>query len=235
MNSRHELNGACRDWLSLITLLVLAATAAISPFSLIVFSLVLATDRGARNGVAFIIGWIITVVLIGAVMITVGSSIDVPTRSGSRKWFLAAALALGTILILIWLRRRFRPRPHIAVTPKPPADSPVAAAHRHDGLPRCARPRRGDADVAGDDRRRRRAGQARHPGGRGDGLDGAVRRRHHCRDRRVGSARHPLTGDGRERLDRIRAYVEQHRDSVVNWLVLFGGLFLVYRGLIGLL
>ena len=42
-------------------------------------------------------------------------------------------------------------------------------------------------------------------------------------------------GTAAERLDRIRAYVEQHRDSVVNWLVLFGGLFLVYRGLIGLL
>ena len=70
---------------SLITLLVLAATAAVSPFSLIVFSLVLATDRGARNGIAFIIGWIVTVVLIGAVMVTVGSSIDVPSRHGGTQ------------------------------------------------------------------------------------------------------------------------------------------------------
>src|SRR6478609_2520314 len=106
---------------SLITLLVLAATAAVSPFSLIVFSLVLATDRGARNGAAFIVGWIVTVVLIGAVMIAVGGAVDVPTHSGPRKWFLAFELALGTVLIVLWLRRRFRPRPVVPVVEKAPA------------------------------------------------------------------------------------------------------------------
>ena len=58
---------------SLMTLLVLAVTAAVSPFSLIVFSLVLATDRGPRNGAAFIVGWIVTVIGICAVMLAISS------------------------------------------------------------------------------------------------------------------------------------------------------------------
>jgi len=41
-------------------------------------------------------------------------------------------------------------------------------------------------------------------------------------------------GTAATRLARIRAYVDNHRDSVINWAYLFGGLWLVYRGLIGL-
>ena len=77
------------------TLLVLALTAALSPFSLVAFSLVLATDRGPRNGVAFICGWITTVTLIGVAMSFLGSSVSVrhveharesgPSRSSSRS------------------------------------------------------------------------------------------------------------------------------------------------------
>ncbi len=221
---------------SLITLLVLAATAAISPFSLIVFSLVLATDRGARNGVAFIIGWIITVVLIGAVMITVGSSIDVPTRSGSRKWFLAVQLALGTILILIWLRRRFRPRPHIVVTPKPPAEQPgwqrrIATMGYLGALVLGGATQTWPVMIAaGAELAKLDIPVAAAMGWM---VLFAVVTTAGIDVLEVLAIRSP--GTAAERLDRIRAYVEQHRDSVVNWLVLFGGLFLVYRGLIGLL
>ena len=106
---------------SLVTLLVLALTAAASPFSLIVFSLVLATDRGAKNGLAFIIGWIITVILIGVVMVALGDAVDVPTSHTPREWFLALQLALGTMLIILFVRRRVRPRPS---TIEAPLESP---------------------------------------------------------------------------------------------------------------
>src|SRR4029078_5260045 len=107
---------------SLATLLVLALTAAASAFSLIVFSLVVATDRGAKNGLAFIIGWIITVVLIGVVMITIGGATDAATSKTPREWFLALQLDLGTVLIIMFVRRRLRPRPieePVAVPAKP--------------------------------------------------------------------------------------------------------------------
>jgi threonine/homoserine/homoserine lactone efflux protein len=222
---------------SLATLLVLAFTAAVSPFSLIVFSLVLASDRGARNGFAFICGWIITVVLIGVVMITIGDAADVPTSQSPRKWFLALQLALGTILVIMFVRRRLRAKP---------IEEPVAAAP--------AKPQPGW---------QRRIATMRAPGAMI--LGGATQtwpvmiaagaelaRLDIPHDEAVLwmvlfaiattagivvleilAIRSP--GTAASRLDRIRAYVDNHRDSVINWAYLFGGLFLVYRGLIGLL
>ena len=215
---------------SLLTLAVLALTAIVSPFSLIVFSLVLATDRGPRNGAAFILGWIVTVVLIGTVMIVVGGAIHVPTHSGSRKWFLALQLALGTVLILLWLRRRFRPRRLVSVAVKPgKTDAWLAATHRDDGLRRRVRARRRDADVAGDDRRRRRDRQAAHLVRAGDGVGRAVPlvTTAGIDVLEVLAVRSP--GTAAERLDRIRRYVDTHRDTVINWLYLFGGLLLAYQ------
>src|SRR6185436_19996474 len=95
-DAHRRIRGDPMTGSSLVTLLVLALTAAASPFSLIVFSLVLATDRGAKNGLAFIIGWIITVILIGVVMVALGDAVDVPTSHTPREWFLALQLALGT-------------------------------------------------------------------------------------------------------------------------------------------
>jgi len=218
---------------SLLTLLVLAATAAVSPFSLIVFSLVLATDRGPRNGVAFILGWIVTVVLIGAVMIALGGAVDVPTASGARKWFLALELALGTMLIIVWVRRRFRPR-----EPKKTVVSPKTPAWQR----RIATMRYGGAFVLG-------GLTQTWPVMIAAGVEVATL------DIPVVSAmawivlfavattagivvlevlaiRSP--GSAASRLDRIRDYVENHRDSVINWAYLFGGLVLGYRGFVGL-
>jgi len=221
---------------SLITLLVLAATAAVSPFSLIVFSLVLATDRGARNGIAFIIGWIVTVVLIGAVMVSVGSSIDVPSRTGARKWFLALQLTLGSVLILIWLRRRFRPRPHPIAEAKPPSEQPgwqrriatmgYAGAFVLGGATQtwpvmiAAGAELAKLDIP-------------FAAAMGWMVLFAIVTTAGIDILEVLAIRSP--GTAAERLDRIRTYVALHRDSVVNWLVLFGGLLLVYRGLIGLI
>src|SRR6185436_14582406 len=96
---------------TLTSLLILAFTAAASPFSLIAFSIVLATDRGPRNGIAFICGWITTVTLIGVVMSVIGANVEIHTSNKAGKWVLALELALGTVLILAWARRRFRPHP----------------------------------------------------------------------------------------------------------------------------
>ena len=62
--------------------MVLALTAAVSPFSLIAFSLVLATDRGVKNGIAFIAGWITMVMVIGIAGLLIGGSMDV-SRAGA--------------------------------------------------------------------------------------------------------------------------------------------------------
>jgi threonine/homoserine/homoserine lactone efflux protein len=91
----------------LVSLLLLAFTAAASPFSLIAFSLVLATDRGPKNGIAFICGWIFTVTLIGVVMAILGAGFEFTSTNTLGKWTLALELALGWCC-LWWIRRRFR-------------------------------------------------------------------------------------------------------------------------------
>ncbi len=178
---------------SLVTLLVLALTAVVSPFSLIVFSLVLATDRGPRNGAAFIVGWIVTVVLIGTVMVA--------ARGRSRR---ADAFGTAKVVPRAATRARHGADPAVAAPPVPSeadgvgggqageTDAWLAAAHRDDGLRRRVRARRRDADVAGDDRRRRRDRQAGHLVRAGDGVGGAVRTRHDGRDRCARGARHPF-------------------------------------------
>jgi threonine/homoserine/homoserine lactone efflux protein len=221
---------------SLLTLLVLAATAALSPFSLVVFSLVLATDRGPRNGLAFILGWIVTVVLIGSVMLAFGSVIHVPTNSAPRKWFLALQLALGTVLILIWMRRRFRPRPDRPSAPKPEAPMPgwqrrIATMGYLGAFVLGGLTQTWPAMIAaGAEISKLDVPVAEAVGwvvlfalATTAGIDVLE----------VLAMRSP--GTAAERLDRIRDYVEHHRDSVINWLVLFAGLFLVYRALIGIL
>ena len=41
-------------------------------------------------------------------------------------------------------------------------------------------------------------------------------------------------GSAVERLNRLRNYIDNHRDSVVNWLYLVAGLWLAFHGLLGL-
>ena len=218
-----------------MTLLVLALTAVVSPFSLIVFSLVLATDRGPRNGAAFIVGWIVTVVLIGTVMVLLGGAIDVPTHSGPRKWFVALQLALGTLLILLWLRRRFRPKPvvPVEVTPAKPmpgwqrriATMGYAGAFVLGGATQTWPVMiAGGAEIAKLDFSFAQA--------MGWVVLFALVTTAGIDVLEVLAIRNPGSAAGR--LDRIRRYVETHRDSVINWLYLLGGLVLVYRGVIGI-
>ena len=100
---------------TLTSLLILAFTAAASPFSLVAFSIVLATDRGPRNGIAFICGWVTTVTLIGVVMALLGANVDAAPSTTAGKGMLALEMACGVVLIILWARRRFRPAVHPAV------------------------------------------------------------------------------------------------------------------------
>ena len=98
-----------------ITLLILTLTAIASPFSLIAFSLVLATDRGPRNGVAFIAGWVTTVTLIGVVESLIDVNVEATETNDAGKWTFVIQLVLGIVLLLVWARRRFRPKPAVVV------------------------------------------------------------------------------------------------------------------------
>jgi uncharacterized membrane protein YfcA len=203
---------------------------------LIVFSLVLATDRGARNGIAFICGWIVTVIAIGAVMIGLGGAVDLPTSETPRKWFLALELALGTVLVILWVRRMFRPRLLQPVDPKPAKPEPawqrkISTMGFLGAFVLGGATQTWPVMIAA-------AGEI----GRLDlsvavamswMIVFAIATTAGIVVLEVLAIRSP--GTAASRLDRIRNYVDNHRASVINWAYLLGGLFLVYRGLIGLL
>jgi threonine/homoserine/homoserine lactone efflux protein len=221
----------------LVSLLILALAAAASPFSLIAFSLVLATDRGPKNGIAFICGWIVTVTLIGVVMALLGSGIEFNEDNTAGKWTLALELALGVALIFLWLRRRFRPHPKPLVAAEvvekdPPAWQRKIATMRYPG-----------AFVAGGAVQTwpvmiaAAAEILRLDIGPAESLAWmflfALATTAGIVVLEVLAWRSP--GSAAERLNRIRAYVDGHRDAVLNWAFLIGGLWLFFRGLLGLL
>jgi hypothetical protein len=235
--------------LSWSTLLVLAVTAAIAPFGLIAFSLLLATDRGTRNGVAFILGWIATVVAICAVCVAVGGAVEVSSGGTSGDVTLGIQIGLGAVLLMLWVRRRVRARLGLTEEevpdefapvdpPEPEADTPPPAWQRHIAsigvvgafvLGGALQPWpimiAGGAEIA----------QAKVGGATAIFVSVlfAIASAVGIIVLEVLALRSP--GSAAARLDRIRAYVDHHRDSVISWALLIGGLWLIWRGIYGLL
>ena len=219
-----------------MSLFVLAVTAAASPFSLVAFSLVLATDRGPRNGIAFICGWIVTVTLIGVFVSILGSGIEFEKSNTAGKWTLALELALGVVLIVVWARRRFRPQPKPVVVDveekEPPAWQRKLATMRYPG-----------AFVAGGAVQTwpvmiaAAAEILRLDLGPAQSLEWmflfALATTAGIVTLEVLAWRSP--GSAAARLGRLRAYIDGHRDSVINWAYLVAGLWLFFRGLLGLI
>jgi hypothetical protein len=219
------------------SLLVLAATAAASPFSLVAFGLVLASNRGPRNGVAFILGWITTVLLIGVVTALVGGSTDINSNNTPGAWTLALELALGVVLIVAWTRRRFRPRP--AREAKATVAKPEPGWQRRiDSMGYV-----GAFVLGGAVQTWPVMIAAAAEVVRADHLNSwekflsmavfAILTTTGIAILEFLAIREP--GSAARRLDRMRNYIDGHRDAVVNWAYLLGGLWLAIRGLIGLL
>jgi hypothetical protein len=220
-------------------LLVLAATAAASPFSLVAFGLVLATNRGPRNGFAFILGWITTVMLIGVATALIGGSTTVTSSNTPGAWTLALELALGVVLLVVWARRRFRPRPEVPDdVPKAEVAKPIPGWQRRiDSMGYVGAFVLGGAvqtwpvmiaagaEIVRTDLNAWESFLAM--------FGFALLSTAGIVILEVLAVRQP--GSAAARLDRMRTYIDQHRDSVINWAYLIGGLWLAFRGLIGLI
>lgn len=220
---------------TLSSLLVLALTAAVSPFSLIAFSLVLATDRSTKNGFAFILGWITTVTLIGAVMIAIGASAKTTSSSTSGKWTLALELALGVVLLIAWIRRRVIGPTKLVkpdkVKPEPAWQRRIATMGYPGAFVLGGLVQTWPVMIAaGAEIGRLETGHAEELAWM---FAFALATTAGIVVLEILAIRSP--GSAADRLDRIRNYVENHRDSVINWAFLLGGLWLFFRGLIGLL
>jgi hypothetical protein len=97
-----------------------AAGVAVSPPAIIAIILILATPRGRLNGVLFIFGWVLGLVVLGAIMLAIGGAGGASAHHHPATWVGALHLALGVLLVLFgsWEWRR-RPRdPAQAQLPK---------------------------------------------------------------------------------------------------------------------
>jgi hypothetical protein len=235
------------------TLLVLALTAALAPFGLIAFSLLLATERGTKNGIAFILGWITTVVIIDIVCLSLGNAAEVDNGGAPGDVTLGIMIGLGSVLLMMWVRRRFRARLGVPAqmttteleqleqfeSPQTEAEAakPPPAWQRKIGsigvlgafvLGGALQPWpimiAGGAEIA----------QVHIPTAEAVvvivlfAIASAVG----IIVLEVLALRSP--GSAAARLERIRSYVDSHRDSVINWALLIGGLWLIGRGIVGL-
>lgn len=234
------------------TLAVLALTAAITPFGLIAFSLLLATPRGTKNGVAFILGWIATVIAIDVVCLVLGNAAEVDEGGAPGDVTLGIMIGLGSVLLMLWARRRIRHRLAIpaAVTPSEldelgrletpavaePAKPPPAWQRKMGSigvvgafvLGGALQPWpvmiAGGAEIA----------QVQIPTAEAIAVIVlfAVASAGGIIVLETMALRSP--GSAAARLERIQNYVATHRDSVISWALLIGGLWLIGRGVIGL-
>jgi len=91
-----------------LDLLLTGLGIALEPFPLTAFILILSADKGTRKGLAFILGWLAClVVVIAAVALTTGGHPPKPQTAPSTA-VLAIKLALGVLLILLAVRQRRR-------------------------------------------------------------------------------------------------------------------------------
>ena len=103
-----------------ISVAVLGLLASVSPSTIIVFILLLATTRAAVNAVAFMIGWGVSLTIVFAVSYAVGGARATQHGNGSTT-VKAVEILLGAVLVFAaarqW-RRRNQPRTPSRVTRK---------------------------------------------------------------------------------------------------------------------
>lgn len=87
-----------------------AVAVAISPLPIIAVILMLFTPRARTNGPAFVVGWVLGLVVVGIVVLLVAGAADIATNQSSRAGSIIK-LVLGLVLLRLAVRQ-WRGRPH---------------------------------------------------------------------------------------------------------------------------
>jgi Sap-like sulfolipid-1-addressing protein len=91
--------------------LPLAVGIAVSPLPIIAVVLMLTTPRARGNGLAFVLGWLLGLGVVGAIILVVAGPTDASRSGTPAAWVSWVKIALGALLLLVALRQ-FRGRPH---------------------------------------------------------------------------------------------------------------------------
>jgi len=91
--------------------LPLAIGVALSPVPIIAVVLMLTTPRARSNGIAFVVGWLLGLGVIGAIVLAIAGPADASENGEPATWASWLKLVLGLLLLLVAVRQ-FRGRPH---------------------------------------------------------------------------------------------------------------------------
>src|SRR5438046_7726730 len=90
--------------------LPLAIGVALSPIPIVAIVLMLVTERARLNGPAFVLGWLLGLVVVGAIVLSVSSGADASDEGEPATWVSGMKLLLGLLLLLV-AARQWRGRP----------------------------------------------------------------------------------------------------------------------------
>jgi hypothetical protein len=92
----------------MLTLILIALAITLAPLSLTAFLVVLASERGARKGAAYVFGWLASMAVV--VTVTILATRDNPPRPDTIPSLasLAIRLAIGVFLVIVGIRRERR-------------------------------------------------------------------------------------------------------------------------------
>jgi hypothetical protein len=100
-------------------ILPLAIGVAISPVPIIAVILMLFSKKAKGNSLAFLVGWVLGLAIVGVIVLLLGNTADIGTSSGPSKGAAAVRLALG-LLLLFGAFRQWSKRPKEGEEPQMP-------------------------------------------------------------------------------------------------------------------
>jgi threonine/homoserine/homoserine lactone efflux protein len=96
-----------------------AVGVAISPLPIVAVVLMLVTPRGKVNGIAFVLGWILGLAIVGAIVLAVASGASASDDGEPATWASILKLVLGLLAVLLGVKQ-YRGRPRGDEVPPPP-------------------------------------------------------------------------------------------------------------------
>jgi threonine/homoserine/homoserine lactone efflux protein len=96
-----------------------AVGVAISPLPIVAVVFMLVTPRGKVNGIAFVLGWIVGLAIVGAIVLAAASGASASDNGEPATWISILKLVLGLLALLLGVKQ-YRGRPHGDEVPPPP-------------------------------------------------------------------------------------------------------------------